>query len=140
MAKLIVYAIDLPGDEDLKRGHVVDILNDEDDPGSEITNGALMPDGSRQFLWRVVKVPGKKEEHAALLERDRKDDDVLKIVPARRHKIDIDVIEAAALVKGGKLESKDEIAVTKAEVDAVVSVELVRDSDVDLPPLVGGLA
>lgn len=138
MAKLIVYAIDLPGDEDLKRGHVVDILNDEDDPGSEIINGALMPDGSRRFLWRVVKVPGKKEEHAALLERERKDDDELKIVPARRAKIDIDAIEDAALVKGGKLGVKDEIQVTKAEVDAVVTIELARDSDVVLPPIVVG--
>lgn len=138
MAKLIVYALDLPGDEDLKRGHVIDILDDEDDPGSEITNGALMPNGSRSFLWRVVKVPGKKNEYAALLERDRKDDDVLKVVPARKHKLDINVIEEAVLVKDGKLDSKDEIVVTKAEVDAVVSIELVRDAEVILPPVSKG--
>lgn len=136
MAKLIVYAIDLPGDEDLKRGHVIDIRDDHEEVGREIENGALMPDGSRAFLWRVVKVPGTKQEHAGLLARDVKRDNELKIVPARKAKIDLDALETAAVTKGGKLDFVDEIVATKAEVDALVSIEAVRDSDVMLPPIV----
>lgn len=136
MAKLVVYAIDLPGDEDLKRGHVVDIRDDDEEVGSEIENGALMPDGSRAFLWRVVKVPGTKKEHEAMLARDAKLEDEAKIVPARKHKIDLNALETAAVTKGGKLDFVDEIVATKAEVDALVSVEAVRDADVMLPPIV----
>lgn len=134
MAKLVVYAIDLPGDEDLKRGHVIDIRDDDEEVGSEIENGALMPDGSRAFLWRVVKVPGTKQAHEAMLSRDAKRDGELKIVPARRNKINLDALETAAIAKGGKLDFVDSITATKAEVDALVSVELTRDVGVILPP------
>lgn len=134
MAKLVVYAIDLPGDEDLKRGHVVDIREDDEEVGGEIENGALMPDGSRAFLWRVVKVPGTKAEYEAMIARDAKLDDELKIVPARRRKIDLDALETAAITKSGKLNFIDSITATKAEVDALVSVELTRDADVFMPP------
>lgn len=136
MAKLIVYAIDLPGDEDLKRGHVVDIRDDDEEVGSEIEQGALMPDGSRAFLWRVVKVPGTKKSHEAMISRDAKRDEDMKIVPARKHKINLDALETTAITKGGKLDFVDEIVATKAEVDALVSIEAVRDADVVLPPIV----
>lgn len=134
MAKLVVYAIDLPGDEDLKRGHVIDIREDDEEVGGEIENGALMPNGSRAFLWRVVKVPGTKAAHEALLSRDAKRDGELKIVPARRNKINLDALEAAAIAKGGKLDFVDAITATKAEVNALVSVELTRDAGTVLPP------
>lgn len=135
MAKLIVYAIDLPGDEDLKRGHVVDIREDHEEVGREIEQGALMPDGSRAFLWRVVKVPGTKAQHEAMMARDVKRYEELKVVPARKNKIDLDALETAAIAKGGKLDFADAIVASKAEVDALVSVELVRDADVILPPV-----
>jgi len=128
------YAIDLPGDEDFKRGHVIDIRDDDEEVGSEVVNGALMPDGSRAFLWRVVNVPGTKAAYEAMLARDAKRDGELKIVPARRNKIDIDALETAALLKGGKLDFVDAITATKAEFDVLVSVELTRDAGVFLPP------
>lgn len=135
MAKLVVYTIDLPGDEDLKRGHVVDIRDDDEEVGAEIERGALMPDGSRAFLWRVVKVPGTKQAHESMVERHAKLENDAKIVPARKYKIDLDALETAAVTKGGKLDFVDEIVATKAELAALVSVEAVRDADVVLPPI-----
>lgn len=136
MAKLLVFAANLPGEEDLKRGHVVSVIEDGDDPGDHVRHGYRLPDGSRRPPnFRVVNVPGRASEWTYMIAAGTKPDGVLAVVPARAHKIDLDALEAVEVSKkGGALERSEELSVTKAAVEARISIEAERVIDVAFPP------
>lgn len=123
MAKLIVYRRDLP--VSWKKGHVVEVLEDWQDPGNDVVNGILQKDGSRQQLWRIVQVPGSAEAYRYMIEREERDPLVEKEYPIRKYKLDLDVIESEAeFFRARPLKATDTILAEKKDLESKLSVEL----------------
>lgn len=137
MAKLVVFTQTLGTGETLQRGQVIDIHADDIYPGDDVVNGVLV-DGVRKNYWRIIDMPGVDPASLQhLLERYVKPEGSVDIVPLRKMKLDLDAIEAGHITKAGKLDVKDSIPVTLAEVDAVATLDPIKDGGIILPPIKG---
>lgn len=124
MANLLVYTLDLPGDDSLKRGHVIAVLDDKYPLGDAVLNGAVFPDGSRRFLWRVLEVPGPPSAYEHLIETQIKGENV-DLVPPRKWKIDLDSYETeTAFFRGRPLTGTDKISSDAAQLSGKTEVVL----------------
>lgn len=117
MAKLIVKTTDSHHELGFKRGDVVAVLDDNQDEGAMVRNGAVMPDGKGTVkrLFRIVNVPGTAAEYLSLQE---KGEDVFRgenlMRPARKERLDLDSIETAVTTRLGRALSPIEaVSVTK---------------------------
>lgn len=137
MAKLIVQAIDHPMSIHPKRGHVLQVCEDFEDEGSNVRDGILQKDGSRIFLFRIVRVPGPAADYEHLIASDRSGQDAAdtREFRYRKVKVDLDAIEIADAAKGKNIADKTVIvAAEKATLEAAVAVEAVPDDPFIVPP------
>lgn len=137
MAKLIVQAVDHPRTIHPKRGHVLQVLEDLGDEGEDVRSGILQKDGSRKFLFRIVRVPGPAAdyEHLTASDQDGQAPDDAREYAYRKAKVDLDVIEAADAAKGKDLTDKTAIvAAEKALVKSVITSEALPADPFILPP------
>lgn len=137
MAKLIVQAIDHPMPIHPKRGHVLQVCEDFEDEGSNVRDGILQKDGSRIFLFRIVRVPGPAADYEHLIASDQNGKDAAdaREFRYRKVKVDLDAIEIADAAKGKDIADKTVIvAAEKAALEAAVAVEAVPDDPFVIPP------
>lgn len=137
MARVIVFTEDLGNEESLKRGYVVDILPDGQFAGTCIENGVDV-NGSIKYYWRIMEMPGvPPADLEYLMERDFKAPDSIDIVPLRKHKLNLDVLEEVHAVKNGVLSSTDKIVSTKEDMDHSITLETTKDAGIILPAVKG---
>lgn len=141
MAKLIFQAVDHPLAIHPKRGHVLQVCEDFEDEGRDVREGILEKDGSRKFLFRIVRVPGPAAEYMHLIasDQDGKDPADVREYAFRKVKVDLDAIEVADAAKGKNIADKTVIvAATKAAIVSAAVTEAVPDDPFVVPPVKGG--
>lgn len=123
MAKLVVVTRTYA---DISRGDVSSVYNDDEDEGRAVRE---------TDLFRVVKVPGDKSLYADLAQYEPRTD-ADRDYDFRAKRIDLDTIEAAEVVKGGKeLAVSDEVTVSlKTDLDALVETKEIKRRGAILPP------
>lgn len=143
MAKLIVQATDHPLKVHPKRGHVLQVCEDFEDEGRDVREGILQKDGSRKFLFRIVRAPGPAADYMHLIASDQevKTADDPREYAYRKVKLDLDSIEAIDAGKGKNILDKTVIvAVDKAVLEASTAVEALPADPFVLPPVVEELS
>lgn len=129
MAKIVVATQTFA---DIRRGDVVAVHDDSEDEGSEVR---------RLPMFRVVKVPGTKAEHAGLMQISPTEKDKPDPKQYFMKSIDIDTIEALEIGRKGRaLLAADEcVLATKESAATLAATKASKDVFVDvveeLPPV-----